>query len=386
MASLRKKDRSSFWFACFTLPDGRRVQRSTKEKSRKQAQAKADEWERLSVERAKARQAHKVISDIYRAAHSENLPDATIEGYVKSWLNRKRREVSDATFRVYDRTATYFLDFLGAAGTEPLAELETRHFLRFRDDQADKACANTVNHYLKHLRIVFEDARREGYLAENPAKDCARLKVNKEEGRGSRRPFTLPELRKVLDIADSEMRSMILFGLYTGQRLNDIATLTWANLDLSAGELQLETGKTGRIVRVPLCKPLAEHVATLPSSDDPQAHLHPRAAGRTGPGNSNLFTDLLAAAGLVPRRKRKKSKANERTGDESRRRGASLLSFHSLRHTATSMMKNAGISPAVVQDIIGHQSAEMSAHYTHIESEVKREALESMPDLTTKGG
>jgi len=29
MASLRKKDRSPFWFACYTLPDGRRTQRST---------------------------------------------------------------------------------------------------------------------------------------------------------------------------------------------------------------------------------------------------------------------------------------------------------------------------------------------------------------------
>jgi hypothetical protein len=32
-------------------------------------------------------------------------------------------------------------------------------------------------------------------------------------------------------------------------------------------------------------------------------------------------------------------------------------------------------------DIIGHDSAEMSAHYTHIESKAKREALDSMPNL-----
>jgi integrase len=37
--------------------------------------------------------------------------------------------------------------------------------------------------------------------------------------------FTLPELRTVLDLANDEWRSMILFGFYTGQRLGDIATL-----------------------------------------------------------------------------------------------------------------------------------------------------------------
>lgn len=45
-------------------------------------------------------------------------------------------------------------------------------------------------------------------------------------------------------------------------------------------------------------------------------------------------------------------------------------------------MKNAGVSPAIVVDIIGHDSAEMGTHYTHIESAAKRKALDTMPDLT----
>jgi integrase len=43
------------------------------------------------------------------------------------------------------------------------------------------------------------------------------------------------------------------------------------------------------------------------------------------------------------------------------------------------MMKNAGISPAVVQDLVGHESAEMSAHYTHIDGEAKRKAVDALP-------
>jgi integrase len=39
---------------------------------------------------------------------------------------------------------------------------------------------------------------------------------------------------------------MILFGLYTGQRLGDIATLRWNNLDVGRGELLLSTRKTGK--------------------------------------------------------------------------------------------------------------------------------------------
>jgi hypothetical protein len=47
-----------------------------------------------------------------------------------------------------------------------------------------------------------------------------------------------------------------------------------------------------------------------------------------------------------------------------------------LRHTATSLMKRQGILAAVVQDIIGHDSEAISAHYTHIDQAAKRGALE----------
>jgi hypothetical protein len=44
-------------------------------------------------------------------------------------------------------------------------------------------------------------------------------------------------------------------------------------------------------------------------------------------------------------------------------------------------MKNAGISAAIVQDIIGHESARISASYTHIDDAAKRDALSAMPDV-----
>ncbi|HKB89648.1 MAG TPA: tyrosine-type recombinase/integrase, partial [Opitutaceae bacterium] len=65
-------------------------------------------------------------------------------------------------------------------------------------------------------------------------------------------------------------------------------------------------------------------------------------------------------------------------------RQRSEITFHSLRHTATSLLKNAGVSEAVTRDIIGHESAEISRHYTHIDEDTKRVALGKMPDVTTE--
>jgi len=66
MASLRQREESKFWFACLTLPNGRRVQRSTKETDRKKAQRIADKWEAATRAHATARQTQRVIADLYR--------------------------------------------------------------------------------------------------------------------------------------------------------------------------------------------------------------------------------------------------------------------------------------------------------------------------------
>ena len=43
--------------------------------------------------------------------------------------------------------------------------------------------------------------------------------------------------------------------------------------------------------------------------------------------------------------------------DGSKRRTVHALSFHSLRHTTTSILKNAGVNSAIVMDVDGHLDA-----------------------------
>ena len=69
---------------------------------------------------------------------------------------------------------------------------------------------------------------------------------------------------------------MILFGLYTGQRLGDVATVRWSNVDLIKGEIRLTTRKTDKVMILPIAPPLRRYLEALPSSDDMNMPLHPR--------------------------------------------------------------------------------------------------------------
>ena len=55
-------------------------------------------------------------------------------------------------------------------------------------------------------------------------------------------------------------------------------------------------------------------------------------------------------------------------GREGKRNGLDL-SFHSLRHTAVSLLKDAGVPDAVVMALVGYESADMSHRDTHVGKE-----------------
>jgi integrase len=138
---------------------------------------------------------------------------------------------------------------------------------------------------------------------------------------------------------------------------------------------------------IPIASPLRKEIESLPAADDPQRPLHPRAFASVEKSGgvktlSRQFYELLADVGLVaPKVHRKKS---ENAVGRNGLREMSPLSFHSLRHTATSLMKNAGIPVSVVMDIIGHDSEAISANYTHVDEETKRNALKKMTDILSE--
>ena len=63
-------------------------------------------------------------------------------------------------------------------------------------------------------------------------------------------------------------------------------------------------------------------------------------------------------------------------------REASEISFHSLRHSAVTMLKAAGVSDFMAREIVGHESAAVSRQYTHLTTDDKRAAMQRLPDVT----
>lgn len=378
MPSIHRRKGSPYWWAAYYLPDGRRAFRSTKQRNRTNAQKVCHEYadaaEKGKQGRLSEKQARSVIAHIYHIANADPLRNPSVKKYLDDWMAAKRLTLAPGSLPEYENAIKGFLEHLGARASRSVDAVTTADVSSYRAARAAEVAGATVNKTLKILKGAWAAAVREGIARENVFGMVAMVRSKKSE----RRAFTLPELRRILEKASPEWRGMILTGLYTGQRLGDVARLTWQSLDLATGELRLTTGKTGRSMVIPIARPLLEYFMQLPAADDPAAPLFPKAAATPGQTLSNKFTDLLNDVGLI-----EKSKLHEKTGkghDAPRRVGG--LSFHCLRHTATSLLKNAGVSDVVAREIIGHSSEAVSRAYTHIETDTLRAAIAKLPDVT----
>ena len=193
-----------------------------------------------------------------------------------------------------------------------------------------------------------------------------------------RLPFSKDQVKDLLAVAENEWRGMIMLGYHTGIRLSDAANFTWANVDLDRSEIRFVAQKTNKRMVLPIAVPLRAHILSLSASEDSQAPIHPRAhkaVSRTGTTLvGRWFAELLIAAGL------RAQVSSGGTGRSSRRR-REALSFHSLRHSATTILHEAGVSSSVAQALIGHDSEAVHGQYVSVGMEAMRKAAASMPEL-----
>jgi integrase len=393
MASVHKQPGRPFWFCAFSIfnPETlttRRVFRSTKTKDKRQALEICRAWHRAALKARNGKlnedSARAIIaagvSDVLMAVSAESLPSASIRSWCDTWLQAKAIEAEASTHDRYRRIVERFTGFLGAKSNRDLSTLQASDIARFRDGEAKELSHSTANLSLKVLRVCFGEAVRQGLLTVNPA---LRVKFVKSSKESSRRAFTLSEIKRILRAAgdDSEWRGLVLFGLYLGQRLGDLAKLTWRAVDLDTGEIAFTAKKTGRRIVLPLVQPLSDYLSALPASDNPDAFIFPNsAAHKRTTSLSNQFRKILVEAGLVEPREYKAPEGKGR----SHAREASEISFHSLRHSAVTMLKAAGVSDFMARELVGHDSAAISRQYTHLTTDDKRAAMQRLPDVTDR--
>jgi integrase len=227
------------------------------------------------------------------------------------------------------------------------------------------------------LLAILKTAIRDGALGRNPVAAVKRPRVTRKEADY----LSSDQVRAVLSAAQST-RFAPLFTLLvnTGLRRGEALALQWSDVDLEAGtlrvrgtlarvngELEVTEPKTEKSKRtVPLSSPAVQTLRTIRLE---QAQQRLRAGSWWHP-TGYLFTTRFGEP-CDPRNALRAFKvAAKRAGLPA------SVGLHTLRHTAATMMLQAGVPLKIVSEILGHASVAITGDiYGHVAPEVSREAV-----------
>lgn len=385
------------WRAVWVV-DGRRFMRSTGKSDRDEAEKLLNEWVapyRLKQQAAKDTKAAKVARGEGLEVTAATLSAVakrkrTAAGRLavplsKAWAafnaSLSRKSVSKAVNETYEGRWNAFLAWMGKKrpAMSGVADVDRETAEDFMRGIKEKYSAKTFNDYRALFsmmwRVLDEDAGLDGF---NPWKKIQPL----ERETHTRRELTTEELMRVVGPLTGEMRVLFAIGIYTGLRMGDAVNLTWGAVDLMRGFIQWvphKTKKHGTRVMIPIFPALSAILSETPAKSR-RGRILPKLAEEYA--RSNRYTAervkrVFESAGIETQADT--GRANPKNKRTTRK--AVEVGFHSLRHTFVSLCANAGVPLHIVQAIVGHTNAAMTAHYFHVSEEALSGAVAGLPDV-----
>ena len=279
-------------------------------------------------------------------------------------LTRYEREISSKK-KSHDREKVYIRQWSRSSLAKRfLSTIQGKDVAAYRDARLKEVGPNAVRHELALLSHLFTIAVKEWGMAGivNPVGQ-----IRKPPPPAGRDRRLYQEEEKTLLVAceeyNSDLPSIVRLALETAMRRGEIAGMTWDKVDLKKRTVTLPETKNGEKRIVPLSSEAVRILSALPRRID----------GRVWESGANYLT--LAFMRVVSRARR----AYEKECKEKREKPDPAflvdLTFHDLRHEATSRFFEKGLNPMQVAAITGHKTLQMLKRYTHLKAEDLAELL-----------
>jgi integrase len=332
----------------FQLADGRRER--VRKVSPVQTRRGAEDFER------QLRQA-LLDGSYFRPATEEVKEVPTVAEFAPRFLSYS--EVNNKPSTVYSKRWVLRLHLGPVFGRKRLdaigaADVEEFKAQKLREGQSRKSINNMLTYLRKLLNLAVE------WEVISRAPKVKAFKIPKEVI-GEEKFLTFEEAERFLRAAVPEWKPMLLTGLRTGLRVGELLALKWEDLDLVIGQLvvrrtlwhkQEGPPKGGRNRAVPLSDDAIAGLKAHRHLRGPYVFCEPDGKRLTHSRVKDVVPGTCRRAGLAKR-----------------------LTTHGLRHTFASHLVMRGVSLRAVQELLGHESIEMTLRYSHLSPDVKRDAV-----------
>lgn len=391
---LFRRPNSSQWYIQYQVA-GKRFCKSLRTANRRDAEEKAavelapyrkaDEAEALRATKARLEAVEESVAVL---TDQRNPPLSFLKAWQAYVESETRPQSGPLTMAQYEGHWGAFFDWLKEHSPAVVYLREVTPdmaagFIRHLGKQ--HYSGNRINKFARFLKTFFRVLAKPARMTTNPFDEIASRKHLPE----SKRPFTIEELKLILETAEGELRTLFYIGTFTGLRLADAATLQWGEVDLQRGiirRIPRKTARTGQAVIIGIPAVLSEYLAAIKRCGRFVVPTIATEYAENCPALSRRIQAHLIKCGIQTVKpgtgfeivQGKDGKPEERSTGK---RAVVLAGFHSLRHTFISLHAQAGTSQAVMQKLAGHGNPMMTEHYTHISDATARQSADAFPHI-----
>jgi integrase len=281
-----------------------------------------------------------------------------VEPYLEwSKANKKSWSVDAGAFK------THILPLLG---NTPAKEIGVLSMERLKRTLLKTLAEASTAYYLSLVGSVFYKAEAWGlFNGENPLKAASKsnrkyMKISDNKRLRFLSHVEADLLLEKLEAKDPQLHDICLLSLHAGLRAGEIFNLTWQDIDIQHGVINIRDPKnndTRQAYITPQIKTLLE--VRRPTKIIKSDLIFSSRKGKRLRQVSETFGRVVDGLGL-----------NDGVEDAQNK-----LVFHSLRHTFASWLCLQGTSIFTVKELMGHKRIEMTMRYSHLLPDHKKEAV-----------
>lgn len=250
-------------------------------------------------------------------------------------------------------------------GDKPLGDIAPFDLEKIKKSMTKAGRAGrSIVYALAVVRQVFNYAlTNDLYTGKNPAGPAGKVKRPTTDNKRLRylSREEAPALLAEIATMSGDVHDMALLSIHTGMRAGEVFSLTWADVDLAAGVLQLKDTKSNKN-RPAFMTEAVKSMLQARTKSAPAGLVFPGRNGKKIVQASDTFNRAVDKLGL-----------NEGITDRRQR-----VTFHTLRHTFASWLVETGTDIYIIQGLMGHSDIKLTMRYAHIGENSSRAAVQRL--------
>ena len=324
----------------------------------------------------------------FKPPTAEPIEDIMFTNYMKKWLAMVKPNIELTTYASYSNSVLSIICPYFEEKHILLKDIQPVHIQDFYTHcmNVRGVSASTVIHYHANIRKALKYAVDTDILMTNPADKIQRPKMQKFIGKF----YDVDEVNDLFKvISGTRIELPVMMAAFYGLRRSEIVGLKWDAIDFKNRTITIKHTVTDVIIDnklVTVEKDRAKNKAshrTLPLVDEffdilskakSQQDEYRILCGRS---YNNKFLDYIFVDEMGNRTRPNFLTENFR--NTLMKNNLRRIRFHDLRHTAASLLLNAGVSMKEIQEWLGHSDFGTTAnYYSHLDVNAKLRSADAM--------